>query len=469
MKYRWTTLGLFIWGCVGILQAQLRSDVLFRIGNTSISEAKAIETLSVPKDRKQKITIEEFNNVLNFYLAIHDFKDRGADTTKLFKRKLEVQTFTILGNIYSAENYDSIMHKCSVSRNSFAIVRDLFVPFEPILLQTIEKMRSKEKASFEAIAKYATAYEGTYLGLRIISPSRTAWSLNRAACELLKGSETQKFIGPVKDTKGYHYLQLIREQENFGRYKTQMIYISGLEGNGEKKIREAYKKLQSGVAFEAVARAYSQARRNDESDIVKYFSPSINTNEIIQEQLEKLTKNGAISPPFSASGGWYILKRLDKENYPLTKDLRKNALKTTRKPSFFIEELKHKYKVKEYPHNFMTGKDEILFLIGKQAYYTKDLQKYAHEYGYDFTIETYDRFFNHLLVERYKKELDALRYQKLIDDFYFLQIRNPMLMYGKREEHNKEKFVEDLRQLVKKYKPVIPNKKYVENNPVFED
>lgn len=467
MKYRCSIFHLFIFSCVGILQAQVKSDTLFRIGNDIISKQKALETLSVAKNRKDDITVEEFNNVLNFYLTIYDFKARGADTTTLFRRKLELQTFSILGNIYSSENHEQMMSKCIVRQNSFAVVEDLFVPFDPMLLRNIEKMREKEEVTFEEIAQYASVYEGTYLGTRIILPSETILALNRAACELLENGSKTSFIGPVKDLKGYHYLRLLREQENFGRYKTQMIYVSDIEGDGEKKINEAYQKLKSGIDFETVAKEYSQAVDVTQKGAIKYFTPSINTNRVIQEELEKLERNGAISPPFLASGGWYILKRLSKVSCPSPEVLEKIALYTTRRASFFIEELKEKYRVKEYPHNFLTGRDEILFLVGMKAYYTKDLKKYAKEYGYDFTTETYDRFFTHLLVEKYKTELDALRYQRLIDDFYFLQIRNPMLMY--KQLQDKKKFVEDLQKLVEKYKPVIPNKKYVENNPVFKE
>lgn len=468
MKYCWFFLGFIIFFCVGTIQAQVRDTMLFRIGDNIISEQEALETLSLSKNREEKISIEEFNKVLNFYLVIHDFKSRGADTTKLFRRKLEVQTFNILGNIYSSENHEQVMNKCTVNRNSFAVVEDLFVPFDPMLLRSIEKKREQQKATFDEIVKYATAYEGTYVGTRIISPSETLWALNRAACELLEAYDATDFIGPVKGLKGYHYLRLIREQENFGRYKIQMIYVADMEGKGEKKIHEAYKKLKTGVDFETVAKQYSQLLlHSEEKSSLKYFAPSINVNPIIQKELEKLKKNGAVSTPFAASGGWYIIKRLDKESYPSSKELKKSALSNARRPSFFIEELKEKYRVKEYPHHFLLDRDEILFLVESKAYYTKDLKQYAKEYGYDVTTETYDRFFNYLLVERYKEELDTLRYQRLIDDFYFFQIRNPMLMYN--ELQDKEKFIIDLRKLVKKYKPIIPNKKYVEHNPVFEE
>lgn len=466
MKRRFIISGIFIFTFVSTFYAQSKEDILFRIGDENISEKEALYILGLPSNAKEKISIEAFNNVLNFYLSIHDFKSRGSDTTKKFKRKLEIQTFNILGNIYSAENYENIINKCTVLRNSYAIVKDLFVPFDPMLLRTIENLRKKPNTSFETITQYATAYEGTYLSTRIIVPSETTWSLNRAACELLEGTKKHTYIGPIKDLKGYHYLQLIREQSNFGRYKTQMIYVADMEGQGERKIKQAYKEVKSGLDFELAVAKYSEAQIENDN-LVVYFSPAINTNGIVLEHLNKLKNNGEITEPFFASGAWYVIKRLNKEIYPSKKDLKSQALETARRPSFFMEELKEKYNVREYPYNFLSGRDEILFLVGMQPYYTKDLKTYAKEYGYDFTTETYDRFFNHLLLEEYKKELDTRSYQRLLDDFYFMQIRNPILTYNTGIDKNK--FIEDLRRLVTKYKPVIPNKKYVENNPIFKN
>ncbi|PVX50097.1 hypothetical protein C7377_1747 [Balneicella halophila] len=465
MRCHWCFLVILILGCGSLLTAQQENDILFQIGNDTVTEKDALDIMFAKKDKKT-ITVDEFNKMLNFYLTIYDFKARGADTTKAFKRKLEMQTLNILGSIYSTENYKQLMDKCTMSRNTFAIVKDLFVPFDPILLRQIEELKKNENVTFEQVVNKARAYEGTSMSTRIISPTETRWALNNAICNLLESDNRTGIIGPIKDSKGYHYIELIREQENFGRYKTLMIYIPDMEGSGEPKIREAFAKLKSGKSFKLVAKEYSQPYRIDET-AVKYFVPSINSNEIILKELEKLTIDGAMSKPFFASGGWYIIKRLSKEAYPLEKNLKEHARYITRKPSFFIEELKQRYQVQEYPYNFMSGRDDILFLVSNEPFYTKDLRQYASEYGYNFTTDTYDKYLHHLLVERYKKDIDTNRYQRLIDDFYFMQVFNPMEMIGRGQ--NKEKFIEDLRKLVNKYNPVIPKKKYVEDNPVFEN
>lgn len=467
MQYCRFVLVMIVCNCFNFLQAQTQCEILFEVGDNIVSKKEAFDVLGISSKNGSDITVAQFNDMLSFYLTIYDFKSRGADTTQVFRRKLEAQTFNILGSIYGAENHQNIMNKCSIARSSFAIVKDLFVPFDPMLLRSIQKMKEQDSASFDEVAKYATANEGTYLGTRIISPSESVWALSRAACDLLERNHDHDFVGPIKDLKGYHYLQLLREQDNFGRYKTQMIYTSGIEGSGEVKIKAAYKMLNSGIDFETVASKYSEARTDKDDNSITYFTPSINTNKIIQKQLEKLTRNGAISKPFFAAGGWYIIKRLSKENFPSNESLKERALIATRRPSFFVEELKEKYKAQEYPYNFFTGKDELLFLVALEPYYTKDLKAYARKYGYDYTTETYDRFFNFLLVERYKRELDKERYQKLIDDFYFFQIRNPMLNYI--QGAGREQEMKDLRRLVKKYKPIIPNKKYVQGNPIFEN
>ncbi len=457
MKRTWLTFGILLLNFVLFAQ---QNEVLFRLGDKIISK-KEIMSFRAKKDKE--ISIDEFNRYLNFYLSIYDFKAQKKDTTLVFKRRLESQFLGIFRSVYSAENSDTLLNKCSVEQNVFAVVKDLFVPFEPVLLQGVEEMREKG-VSFDSIANYAATFEGVNLSTKLITPMATSWVFNNAACELLTG---KKNVGPIKDDKGYHYLHFLREQENFGTYKTQVIYIPNLEGEGSAKIKEAYKALQKKQSFASVMKRYSEGLRGDDDDGIRYFSPALNTNKIIQEELIKLKSDGDISKPFLASGSWYIIKRLSKDTYPSKEILKRNALITTQKPSFFIEELKEKYGAKEYPQNFMNGRDEILFLIGSKAYYTEDLKQYVKEYGYNYTSESYDQFFIHLLLEKYKEELDSNRYQELIDDFYFMQVHNPLEMLKKEKKQNE--FIESLRKLVKKYNPVIPNKKYVENNPVFED
>ncbi|MBS9768099.1 MAG: peptidylprolyl isomerase [Flavobacteriaceae bacterium] len=457
--------GFVVWVCVlcssmGLLYGQADS-VLFRIGTKTVSKKEAFETLGIGQNRQNKeMTIDQFNRILNFYLSIYDFKQRHADTTYTFKRKLESQFLTVLGSVYSAENHEGLINKCMDSRKSYAVIKDLFVPFIPMLLKDVENLKSKG-ASMEEIAKYAESYEGTHFSVRIIAPTESNVALNNATCELLE--DTGKIVGPVKDLKGYHYIQLEREQKNFGRYKVQLIYVAGLDG--KEKINKAYKELTAGVDFTTVVKKYSEDLKSEEDNGIRYFVPSVSIDEVFEKELNKLVKDEKMSLPFFASEGWYILKRLEHNAYPSQDKLKKHALRITQKPSFFIEELKKRYNVKEYPYNFLSGKNDILFLVATKAYYSSDLEAYAKEYGYTPTIETYDYFLYHILVEKYRKELDNGRYQRLIDDFYFMQIYNPMLAYEKGQKG----FEEGLRKLVKKYNPEIQDKKYVENNPIFED
>ncbi len=281
--------------------------------------------------------------------------------------------------------------------------------------------------------------------------------LNNIACKLIEGK--QKIVGPVKGSKGYHYLRLLRKQQNFGTYTALVIEIPTTATDAKKQINKAYKELKKGADFEEVA------KKTTTLEIVRIFVPSATENPKLESELQKLTANGKMSSPFLSNGSWYIIKRLGHENYPSDKALKKQALLAARRPAFFIEELKERYGLQEFPYNFLSGRDKVLFLVDKTPYYTTDLKKYIEEYGYKDTSESYDYFLHHLLAEKYKRELEPDRYQRLLDDFYFMQVYNPILLY---QQKGNGKFIQNLRKLTKKYKPFIPNKKYVENNPVFE-
>lgn len=437
--------------------------LLFSIENHDFFEEDVKGMLYSGKE-KHEITQEEFNSVLNFYLTIYDIKKRGEDTTKLFKRNLEQHKIRMLGDVYGSENHSKIIEKCSVGRDSFAVVEDLFVPFEPGLLRMLENLR-KQDTPFKEIVSYAMGQEGVTLRKRIIVPTESPMSLRLAACELFDKNE--QIVGPLKDLKGYHYLKYIRTQENFGEYKVQLIFIGNNrdENQALEKVKALKKALSEKKAFDDLVSLFSEDRSLFKTKGITYFSPKIDLDSIFKSQLLKLTYDGQISPLFSTHNGWYVLKRLSKKDFPTEDDLRKFALSNTRLASFFMEDLKEEYGLIEYPYHFMSGRSQILFLVDRTPYYTEDLDNYAKEYGYDITTETYDKFLNHLLLERYVKSLDKERYQRLLDDYYFFQLKERNIL--KQQDKIAHIMMKNLKDLVKKYKLVIPNKRYVENNWIF--
>lgn len=347
MKRTWFIFIAFLIGNIGTLSAQ-DEDVLFRIGNKTILEEDVLQTL--PKGEKE-ISMEIFNRVLNYYLSIYDFKQKKLDTTLNFRRDLEMYMQTFLNSAYTAHRKKKKVEKCK----STVILDDLFVPFDPTLLQKIKKMQEENK-SFEEITDYAKNYTYSSLHTRVISEQETNVILNKFACELIQNKH--KITPPIKSYKGYHYFKLAKEQTDTISSKTP---------------------------------------------VGKY--------------------------------------------------------------TFFPEELKIYCNVTEFPHHFLSGKNEILFLIGTKAYYTEDLKKYSKAYKYELKNRTYDTFLYHLLIGEYVKKLPTKTYQNLLDDFYFMQVYNPVLLYKQKKN---DTFVKNLRTLIKKYKPFIPKKKYVENNLVFE-
>ncbi len=358
MRFTWLIFIVFLVSSVGKIHAQ--DDVLFKLGDKTIFKKDILKTLPHGNERKD-LSTNEFNRVLNYYLSVHNVKATKADTTLAFKRNLEFHLRSIVGSVYNSHKRKNEANSC-LSNDSFVILNDLFVPFEPVLLQEIKKMIAANK-SFTEIAKYAENYPGSSLRNQAASVKEPNKTLHKIACELLENKK--QIVGPVKSHKGYHYFELEKEFKS-----------------------------------------------SPTEDVLKQYS-----------------------------------------------------LIPTRKATFFIEELKQHYDVKEFPENFLVSKNNVLFVIANKPYYADDLKKYREEYGYNLNNQTYDFFLYHLLTDKYVQTLSPEDYQNLLDDFYFMQVYNPMLLYKKKKN---DKFVQNLRKLVEKYKPSIPNKKYVENNPVFE-
>lgn len=463
MRYGLLTY-LIVWFWAGTLTAQ--QDVLFRI-NREVIYTKEVYDLLNMKNNNQELSIEQFNNVLNFYLTVYDVKARGEDTTRVFKQKLENHLLYMVGGVYGANNHKEILKKCTFNREKLVIVDDLFVPFEPVLLQELENMTEQGK-SFEELTKYATNYEGSYSTQHLMIPEKSSWALDRMLCNLIdnNGHSPKKTVGPIKDLKGYHYIRMVGEKDNFGRIRGQIIALKDDENKRKGEIEEIYKLLAK-EDFTKLVERYSEYPNASSRNGKISFVQKIDMDSVLEQNLKSLGTDGSITKPFYSQGYWCIVKRLTKEKYPSEKDLLNKALNNAMNPSFFIEDMKDKYSAKEYPQHFMNGKNDILFLIANKPYYEKDLEKYAKDFGYSVSTETYDRYFNHLLLSEYVQELDPSRYQRLKDDYYFLYLQNPAMSYKKSLD--KSLFLKDLKKLIVKYNPIVTEKKYVENNPAFDE
>lgn len=461
MKYG-LLIYLAVWFWAGDLAAQ--DDVLFRIDDEVIYTKEVYELLNV-RDETQSLSIEQFNNVLNFYLSVYDVKARGEDTTKIFRQKLESHLLYMVGGVYGANNHSEILAKCTFDRKKIAIVDDLFVPFEPILLQELEHMIEQGK-SLEELTKYAAQYEGSYSTQHLMIPEKSSWVLDRILCTLIDNNShsPKRIVGPIKDLKGYHYIRMIGEKDNIGRIKGQIIALKDDENKRREEIEEIYR-LVGNESFTELVKRYSEYPNTREGTVS--FVQRIDMDSVLEQNLKTLEVDGDITKPFYSQGYWCIVKRLVKEKYPSEKDLLDKALNNAMSPSFFIEDMKDKYGAKEYPEHFMDGKNDILFLIAGTPYYEKDLVEYAKDFGYEVNTETYDRYFNHLLLSEYIKELEPDRYQRLKDDYYFLYLQTPTMSYKKSLD--KSLFIKDLRRLIVKYNPVVTDRKYVENNPAFDE
>lgn len=441
-----------------------KKTILFSVEDEVVYEDDILEMLPTDKGTR-RLSKENFNSVLNFYLTVYDIKQRKVDTTQVFKQKLEEHMIRALSDVYGSENHNKIIEECTVGRDVFAVVEDLFVPFEPGLLRMIENLKG-QNTPFKEIVSYAMGQEGVSLKRRIIIPTESPMSLHMAACDLVE--QENKILGPLKDLKGYHYLRYIREQENFGEYKVKVIFISNRnEQEALKKVSALKRALSDKKPFYELVQFFSEDKSLEKTKGITYYSPKIDLDVKIKQELLKLTYDGQVSPIFATYNGWYLIKRLEKKNFPTEDDLKRFALRNTRLTSFFIEDLKREYGVLEYPHHFLSGRSQILFLVDKRPFYTEDFEKYADEFGYPRTTETYDKFLNHLILDRYIKNLDKGRYQRLLDDYYFFQEQKNNF----QKEDNKREYLlkKNLKNLVEKYKPVIPNKKYVQNNWIFDN
>ena len=174
----------------------------------------------------------------------------------------------------------------------------------------------------------------------------------------LKVGEISK---PVRTRFGYHVVKLVDKKSFYGESKLQHVWVRGDQDTtkGQKKIEEAYRRLQNGEAFESVAKNCSDDRTtfNEGGRL-----PVLPVTKLPLEYVEKIAdgmKDGEYTKPFHTQYGWHIVKLLHHEEIPtfeemvpvykqrLTRDQRSSKPKDR-----FVEEAKKKYGFVDYTKEY---------------------------------------------------------------------------------------------------------------------
>ena len=157
----------------------------------------------------------------------------------------------------------------------------------------------------------------------------------------LKPGEASK---PYRSANGLHVFKVLEERKSIGKWKVAQIMLAFPPGDPalfmsdlRKKADSIYTALKQGADFSGMAKAFSD-------DKLTYLTggelPEFGTGKYensFEKEILKLTSDGELSPPFSTSFGFHIIKRLKQTPIPADKseasflyDLKQKVLQDSR-------------------------------------------------------------------------------------------------------------------------------------------
>lgn len=338
---------------VHLVFSQTTDPVLLTVGNDKItlSEFEQIFKKNNTDKKVDKVALDEYIDLFTkFRLKVKQAKDQGMDTTKAFTQELLMyrkqlsQPYLKVTDVEEKlvkEAYDRFKTDVKIKHilirvPQCATPKDTLEAYKKI--EAIRKDILKNKNFEDAAAKYSqdtvTAKKGGLLGY--FTALQTAYAFENAYSSMKAGDVSQI----VRTSQGYHLLKVDDVRPARGLIQVAHIFISFDKSNpqsyaaAKKKIEEVYQRLNSGDAFDNLAREYSEdyntAQKGGE---LQPFG--INRMQpVFEDEAFALKTPGEYSRPFEGPYGFHILKLIEKKGVPeydvMKNELQKEISKTKR-------------------------------------------------------------------------------------------------------------------------------------------
>ena len=349
------------------------------------------------KNKQQQLeqkTLEEYLDMFKDYkLKVIEAEANGIDTTQAFISELQgyrnqiAQSYLVdqqADEKLAREAYNRLQENVEVAHILFSV--DDSNP-EKTEAKAYEKAAALKKridagADFTEMAKKysedpSVARNGGYLGY--IKGFMTVYPFEEVAYTTPIGTVSE----PVLSRFGYHLIKVISHRSDPGEVLSAHIMVmlpTSMTATEEKakeaKIREAYQKIQDGVAFEDVVKEYTEDPATRETDgRMRWLS----TGRIVKEYEDVAfsLNEGEISEPFKTPFGWHIVKVIEKRGLKPYEEMQKDIMRRIARDDRAgngRESLISKLKI-EYNYNFNGDKMTEIIDLAKKTYLDETFKK----------------------------------------------------------------------------------------------
>jgi peptidyl-prolyl cis-trans isomerase SurA len=365
-----TVLLLLITIAVTGSYAQKKDRVLVTINDKEIkvSEFKRVfeKNLSAIETKEGKDVAKNLDLFINYKLKVNEAYKLKLDTSRSYKREIATYKNQLTAPYLQDKEFLNRLIKQAYDRTKMEIrASHILVRFpknykpQDTLAVYNRIMRIRDSivnhgASFSLMAqKYSDDRSArTNSGdLGFFGAFKMVYDFEDAAYKTNMGEVSM----PFKTRFGYHIVKKVAERPSKGEVQVAHILVTDLTENGKKKIDTVYAKLKSGIAFNILAKEYSNDvnTKNKGGRLGKFGSGRM--VKPFEEAAFSLENLGDYSKPFKTQFGWHIVQLVRK--YPVKPfDKAKMELKSKIKRSgraklsddAVLNKLKKQYKVSEY-------------------------------------------------------------------------------------------------------------------------
>jgi peptidyl-prolyl cis-trans isomerase SurA len=325
----------FIWINLVILAlfsntfAQPKEEILFSVGNESVSKAEFeriyLKNNQMVEESDRKSIEEYFDLFVIYKLKVAEAKAQGLHNSESFKQELNgyrkqlVQPYFIDKDTEQRiikQAYERMKYEINASHILIAVPENASPADTARLFDKIIKIRERilKGESFDAVAR-ATSDDPSVKNNGGMLGYFTAFQMVYPFENAVYNTPVGQISMPIRTQFGYHIVKVNDKRENVGQVKTSHIMIAtppnataDQKKNAKAKIDSIYKVVINNESFADLAAKYShdQGSAKNGGEL-----PWFGTGRMVPE-FEKaafaIQKVGDVSKPIQTQFGWHIIK-----------------------------------------------------------------------------------------------------------------------------------------------------------------
>ncbi|GAA4107606.1 peptidylprolyl isomerase [Aquimarina addita] len=469
-----------------LVNAQEKDQVLLTINDSQVytSEFKRVylKNIDLVKDESQKNIDEYLELFINYKLKLEEATALGLDKKESYIKELkgyekQLSSGYLTDNQASdalvKEVYDRLQERVNASHiliqvKPNAAPKDTLAAYQKIMKARDQIMGGEDFGLVARRYSEDPSVETNQGDLGWFSAFRMVYPFEDAAFT----TEIGEISKPFKTRFGYHILKVNKKEKTFGDITVAHIMVAfnkeRTEKEAEDRIREIDIQLKQSVAFESLAKQFSDDKNTalKGGEINRFGQGALNSEEF-EKVAFALESPGDISEPVKTKYGWHIIKLIEKHPKKTFEELKgeltKRIMKDERSQiisASFIDKLKDTYGIQKNEEAIQYFKKIIpdtifekgwdiplndpvlkknIFVIGKQAYSFTDFAEFLKEKGNKnrnftdvsiFVEKMYERFESKELLQYYEAHLeeDNEEFAHVISEY-----RNGLLLFDLME------------------------------------